>query len=64
MTLVRVGERLDQRLLKLLGFAVELLVAARPLPRGRVRYGDRCRQLGRSNAVDRQLVYLSSKFKL
>ena len=50
----RGGERLDQRPPKLLGFGIELLVVARPLPRGRVRHGDLRRQLGDGDGGDYQ----------
>ena len=50
----RGGERLDQRLPELLGFGIELLVGARPLPRGRVRHGDRRRRLGDGDGRDYQ----------
>ena len=50
----RGGERLDQRLPELLGFGIELLVGARPLPRGQVRHGDRRRRLGGGDGGDHQ----------
>ena len=45
-------ERLNKRLPELLGFGIELLVGARPFPRGRVRHGDRRRQLGDEDGGD------------
>ena len=50
----RGGERVDQRVPELLGFGIELLVVPRPLPRGRVRHGDRRRRFGGGDGGDHQ----------